>query len=87
MLAGISGGIVVLETGTVNLEWNFENPVRSGPNGWNGWICLSSVKMEVPSGAWPVMMRRGGVSLVDDICDCLDGLRALGFIKLLGMLW
>lgn len=62
-----SGCAAVLETGTWALEWKLEKPVVPGPKGWNDSICLSDVKIEVPSGLWPVTTRRGGLSWEDDI--------------------
>lgn len=61
------GCAAVLETGTWVLEWKLEKPVVPGPKGWNDSICLSDVKIEVPSALWPVMTRRGGVSWKDAI--------------------
>ncbi len=57
-----SGGVEVLDTGTLRREWNLANPLNAGPKGKNCGMGASEPKIEVPSLSWVVTTRRGAGS-------------------------
>jgi len=49
----------LLDTGTVSEEWRILKEMESGPEGKNGFICVSDPMIEIPFGLWVVATTRG----------------------------